>query len=141
LYLDAFGIKRKIQTCIMVGVEDVNAKRWDCRNMPDPMSGRAPIPSRRTCTIGQVHFIEISYPSWCHGALDAVRDTGSYHSQGKLPGFKTHPEVLLTDTVGFIKKLPTQLVAAFRATLEEVREANVLIHVIDVSNPMWQKQE
>jgi GTP-binding protein HflX len=59
----------------------------------------------------------------------------------KLPGFKTHPEVLLTDTVGFIQKLPTQLVAAFRATLEEVSEADVLIHVIDVSNPTWEKQE
>ena len=58
----------------------------------------------------------------------------------KLPGHKTHPEVLLTDTVGFIQKLPTQLVAAFRATLEEVREADVLVHVIDVSNPMWPKQ-
>lgn len=59
----------------------------------------------------------------------------------KLPGYKTHPEVLLTDTVGFIQKLPTQLVAAFRATLEEVNEADVLIHVIDVSNPTWEKQE
>ena len=59
----------------------------------------------------------------------------------KLPGYKTHPEVLLTDTVGFIQKLPTHLVAAFRATLEEVREADVLIHVIDVSNPTWEKQE
>jgi len=59
----------------------------------------------------------------------------------KLPGLKTHPEVLLTDTVGFIQKLPTHLVAAFRATLEEVKEANVLVHVIDVSNPTWEKQE
>jgi len=59
----------------------------------------------------------------------------------KLPGYKTHPEVLLTDTVGFIQKLPTQLVAAFRATLEEVREADVLIHIIDISNPSWKKQE
>ena len=59
----------------------------------------------------------------------------------KLPGYKTHPEVLLTDTVGFIQKLPTQLIAAFRATLEEVREADVLIHVMDVSNPTWKKQE
>ena len=59
----------------------------------------------------------------------------------KLPGYKTHPEVLLTDTVGFIQKLPTQLVAAFRATLEEVREADVLIHMIDISNPSWKKQE
>jgi len=59
----------------------------------------------------------------------------------KLPGLKTHPEVLLTDTVGFIQKLPTHLVAAFRATLEEVQEADLLIHVIDVSNPSWRKQE
>mmetsp|Transcript_9341 Transcript_9341/g.13264 ORF Transcript_9341/g.13264 Transcript_9341/m.13264 type:complete len:281 (+) Transcript_9341:164-1006(+) len=59
----------------------------------------------------------------------------------KLPGYKTHPEVLLTDTVGFIQKLPTQLVAAFRATLEEVREADVLVHISDVSNPVWEKQE
>jgi GTP-binding protein HflX len=59
----------------------------------------------------------------------------------KLPGLKTHPEVLLTDTVGFIQKLPTHLVAAFRATLEEVREADVLVHVIDISNPSWKKQE
>ncbi len=59
----------------------------------------------------------------------------------KLPGLKTHPEVLLTDTVGFIQKLPTQLVAAFRATLEEVQEADVLVHVIDASNPVWQNQE
>lgn len=59
----------------------------------------------------------------------------------KLPGYKTHPEVLLTDTVGFIQKLPTNLVAAFRATLEEVKEADVLVHVVDVSNPAWEKQE
>ncbi len=43
--------------------------------------------------------------------------------------------VLLTDTVGFIQKLPTQLVAAFRATLEELEEADILLHVIDISHP------
>jgi GTP-binding protein HflX len=59
----------------------------------------------------------------------------------KLPGEHAHPEFLLTDTVGFIQKLPTNLVAAFRATLEEVEEADVLVHVIDVSNPSWEKQE
>lgn len=45
-------------------------------------------------------------------------------------------EVLVTDTVGFIQKLPTQLVAAFRATLEEIQEASILLHVSDVSNPV-----
>ena len=44
-------------------------------------------------------------------------------------------EVLLTDTVGFIQKLPTTLVAAFRATLEEVIEADLLLHVVDASHP------
>ncbi|GMH83660.1 hypothetical protein TrST_g11654 [Triparma strigata] len=58
----------------------------------------------------------------------------------KLPGLKTHPEVMLTDTVGFIQNLPTHLIASFRATLEEVETADVLVHVIDASNPIWRKQ-
>ncbi|MEX2181762.1 MAG: GTPase HflX [Gemmatimonadaceae bacterium] len=48
--------------------------------------------------------------------------------------------VLLTDTVGFIRKLPHHLVASFRATLEEVREADLLLHVIDASHPSWEEQ-
>ena len=49
-------------------------------------------------------------------------------------------QVLLTDTVGFIQKLPTQLVAAFRATLEEIAEADLLIHVIDITHPSARAQ-
>jgi GTP-binding protein HflX len=49
-------------------------------------------------------------------------------------------KVLLTDTVGFIRKLPHNLVASFRATLEEVNEANLLLHVIDASHPVWEEQ-
>jgi GTP-binding protein HflX len=49
----------------------------------------------------------------------------------RLPGGHT---VLFTDTVGFIQKLPTQLVAAFRATLEEITEADALLHVVDVTH-------
>ncbi|HEU4321995.1 MAG TPA: GTPase HflX [Roseiflexaceae bacterium] len=49
-----------------------------------------------------------------------------------LPGGR---QVLLTDTVGFIQKLPTQLVAAFRATLEEIHDADLLLHVVDVTHP------
>lgn len=48
--------------------------------------------------------------------------------------------VLFTDTVGFIQKLPTDLIAAFRATLEEVLEADLLVHVIDVSHPHAMEQ-
>ncbi len=51
-------------------------------------------------------------------------------------------EVLFTDTVGFIQKLPTQLIAAFRATLEEINEADLLLHIVDITNPnageQWQ---
>lgn len=49
-------------------------------------------------------------------------------------------EVLLSDTVGFIRKLPTHLIEAFKATLEELRYADVLVHVIDISNPEWEEQ-
>ena len=49
-------------------------------------------------------------------------------------------EVVISDTVGFIRKLPHQLVDAFKATLEELEYADLLLHVIDISNPMWQEQ-
>lgn len=46
---------------------------------------------------------------------------------------------LLTDTVGFIRKLPTQLVESFKSTLDEVRESDVLIHVVDISHPNFEE--
>jgi GTPase len=50
-------------------------------------------------------------------------------------------QALVTDTVGFIRKLPHHLVASFRSTLEEVREADLILHVIDVSHPDWEEQK
>jgi len=47
---------------------------------------------------------------------------------------------LLSDTVGFIRKLPTQLVESFKSTLDEVREADVLLHVVDISHPNFEDQ-
>ncbi len=47
---------------------------------------------------------------------------------------------LLSDTVGFIRKLPTQLIEAFKSTLDEVREADILIHVVDISHPSFEEQ-
>ena len=49
-------------------------------------------------------------------------------------------EVLISDTVGFIRKLPHHLVEAFKATLDELSYADVLLHVIDISNPDWEEQ-
>jgi GTP-binding protein HflX len=55
-----------------------------------------------------------------------------------LPG---HRVALLSDTVGFIRKIPHQLVAAFQATLEEIREADLLLHVVDISHPHAEAQQ
>jgi len=55
----------------------------------------------------------------------------------KLPGGR---EVLVTDTVGFIQKLPTALVAAFRATLEEIGDADVVVHVVDITHEQVEQQ-
>ena len=48
--------------------------------------------------------------------------------------------LLLTDTVGFIRKLPTNLIESFKSTLDEVREADILIHVVDISHPAFEEQ-
>ncbi|MBI4736876.1 MAG: GTPase HflX [candidate division NC10 bacterium] len=55
-----------------------------------------------------------------------------------LPGDRV---ALLSDTVGFIRKIPHQLVAAFQATLEEIQEADVLLHVVDISHPHAEEQQ
>ncbi|HOE94168.1 MAG TPA: GTPase HflX [Candidatus Cryptobacteroides sp.] len=47
---------------------------------------------------------------------------------------------LMSDTVGFIRKLPTQLIEAFKSTLDEVREADILVHVVDISHPGFEEQ-
>ena len=67
--------------------------------------------------------------------LFATLDTTT--RQVKLPGGS---EILLTDTVGFIQKLPHHLIQAFRATLEELKYADILLHVVDASNPHREEQ-
>jgi len=66
--------------------------------------------------------------------LDPTTRRLTVPSQGELQ------TVLLTDTVGFIKELPPALIDAFRATLEEVSEADAMLHVVDLSHPAWQSQ-
>ncbi len=58
----------------------------------------------------------------------------------RLVSRASHAPFILTDTVGFIRKLPHQLVAAFKATLEELEEADVLLHVVDASHPALEEQ-
>jgi GTP-binding protein HflX len=54
--------------------------------------------------------------------------------------FPRDQEAIITDTVGFIRDLPSDLMEAFGATLEELRHADLLLHVIDVSNPVFEEQ-
>ena len=54
--------------------------------------------------------------------------------------FPTEMEVIITDTVGFIRNLPETLLQAFKATLEELQEADLLVHVIDIANPAFREQ-
>ncbi len=54
--------------------------------------------------------------------------------------FPKERDVVVTDTVGFIRDLPPDLVGAFRATLDELRDADLLIHIVDISNPRFEEQ-
>lgn len=54
--------------------------------------------------------------------------------------FPTERDVIITDTVGFIRDLPKDLLAAFRATLEELEDADLLLHLVDISNPRFEQQ-
>ena len=54
--------------------------------------------------------------------------------------FPMEREVIITDTVGFIRHLPKSLMGAFKATLEELEDADLLLHVVDLSNPRFEEQ-
>lgn len=58
----------------------------------------------------------------------------------RLVPLNTSVSILMTDTVGFIKKLPHHLVASFKSTLEEVTEADILLHLVDIANPYFEDQ-
>ncbi|MBI5755898.1 MAG: GTPase HflX [Nitrospirae bacterium] len=67
--------------------------------------------------------------------LFATLDTASRRLR-----FPREREVIVTDTVGFIKELPEDLLGAFRATLDELKDAHLLLHVVDISNPRFEQQ-
>ncbi len=61
-------------------------------------------------------------------------------SMTRVVNFNNTPPILLTDTVGFIRNLPHELIASFKSTLSDVKDADLLLHVIDVTNPGWKEQ-
>lgn len=85
-------------------------------------------------------MLEVYHPDtdkqvFAHNMLFATLETKSRSIE--LPGNRSF---VLTDTVGFVSQLPHHLVKAFRSTLEEVAEADLLLHVVDRSNPDWEVQ-
>ncbi len=74
------------------------------------------------------------------GVLEENRLFATLDTTTRRIGFEDGRALLLSDTVGFIRKLPHHLVASFRATLSEVREADLLIHVVDASHPAMDQQ-
>ncbi|MGA9821180.1 MAG: GTPase, partial [Desulfobaccales bacterium] len=74
------------------------------------------------------------------GVLSEDRFFATLDPTSRRLRFPREREVIITDTVGFIKNLPKNLLEAFKATLEELAEADLLIHVVDLSNPRFVEQ-
>ncbi|WQD12351.1 MAG: GTPase [Lawsonella clevelandensis] len=81
---------------------------------------------------GKSSLLEPDYRRWCARPRCALCDVGSHDSPCGAPA--DGHSVILTDTVGFVRYLPTQLVEAFRSTLEEVADADIIVHVVDGSD-------
>ncbi len=97
----------------------------------------------RAALVGYTNAGKSSILRGLSGARDIVVEDRLFATLDPLTrevGLDDSYKVLLTDTVGFIRKLPHHLVASFRATLEEVLQADLLLHVIDVSHPTWEEQ-
>ena len=85
-------------------------------------------------------FIDVNKTSNEKKVLQEDRLFATLETSTRYIDLTKYPAFLLTDTVGFIDNLPTTLVKAFRSTLEEIKEADLLIHVVDISDPEYKKQ-
>ena len=75
------------------------------------------------------------FPAFVEEKMFATLDTASRRLR-----FPKERDVIITDTVGFIRDLPKDLFAAFKATLEELEDTDLLLHVVDISNPRFEQQ-
>ena len=94
----------------------------------------------RTALVGYTNAGKSSILQALSGANLFVEDRlfATLDSATRLVELGSGHQALVTDTVGFIRKLPHHLIASFRSTLEEAREADLLLHVIDASDPDWE---
>jgi GTP-binding protein HflX len=102
--------------------------------------GREKFP--RVALVGYTNAGKSTMMNWLSGASVLVENMlfATLDSTVRLVELTPAHRILLSDTVGFIRKLPHHLVASFKSTLDEVREADVLLHVVDVSHPLFQEQ-
>jgi GTP-binding protein HflX len=102
--------------------------------------GREQFP--RIALVGYTNAGKSTIMNWMSGAGVLAEDLlfATLDSTVRLVELTPARRILLSDTVGFIRDLPHHLVASFKSSLDEVREADVLLHVIDVSHPLYQQQ-
>jgi len=96
----------------------------------------------RLALVGYTNAGKSTLLNWFSGADVLVEDRLFATLDSTVRAVKLSPlhTVLLSDTVGFIRKLPHHLVASFQSTLEEVREADMLLHVVDITHPSFEEQ-
>jgi len=97
---------------------------------------------RRVGLVGYTNAGKSTLLNWFTGAGVAVEDRlfATLDATVRLVSIPPAHRILLSDTVGFIRKLPHHLVASFQSTLDEVREADLLLHVVDVSHRLFEEQ-
>ncbi len=135
LEMDRFVIRRRIAQ-IKRELESVRASRARQRNQRR-RDGLPTVSLVGYTNAGKSTLLNALSGSTIYAANQLFATLDPTTRRVTLPGGAV---VLFTDTVGFIQKLPTDLIAAFRATLEEVLEADLLVHVIDVSHPQAMDQ-
>ncbi len=102
--------------------------------------GRSDYP--RVALVGYTNVGKSTLLNWFADAGVIVEDRlfATLDSTVRLVEISPAHRILLSDTVGFIRKLPHQLVASFKSTLEETTEADILLHVVDISHPAFEEQ-
>jgi len=102
--------------------------------------GRENLP--RAALVGYTNAGKSTLLNWFTGADVFVQDQlfATLDSTVRAVSLTPAHRLLMSDTVGFIRKLPHNLVASFKSTLDEVREADILLHVVDLSHPLFEEQ-
>jgi GTPase len=121
-------------------ISTLNAKlQRISRERAEQRKGREAFP--RMALVGYTNVGKSTLMNWFSHADVPVEDRlfATLDSTVRLVTLSPAHTVLLSDTVGFIRKLPLNLVASFQSTLAEVREADVLLHVVDVSHPLFEE--